>query len=549
MTRVQRLLSRAAMLLLVLAALGAGVLAADVTADTTQAFYEAMAENFRTFQTDFSITYTADRADLTGTQTKPELAYLLRQMATSSPDAADNADFQALNIADGSVWMDDGAFCFHISYMSGQDELDEVDRQAEKIVDGLDLDGEDGYTKIKLIYEYVCTHFTYDHSLTKYTAYEGLTTGSMVCQGYALLTSELLWDAGLPNRVVTGISSDQNHAWNIVELGGKWYYLDTTWDSAQQAGGVMTWDYFLKGTSDFKGHTSFAPYTSQSYLSVHPLAAEGYALPRLSILLSGGAVSSLAVRNGVSVQLVAQLPDGTEAENVKWVSADPDIVSVSQTGVLDSLTTGDTTVTVSMIGDRGVISAQLPTTAVDLKTSSGWAFDDVTDYYLHQLLPISLCSDFQKGVTRGEFARMLYQFVKVTRGWSPVVTSVMFDDIGDSADAYYILMCKSAGLLEGTSESHFSPNLVVTREQAAKALVRLGEYLSGANYPAGSEPAYDDAASISAWAKDSVAVATERGVLQGSGNSFFPQREMTREQMIVAMERLYQSVGAAGQAA
>ena len=49
-----------------------------------------------------------------------------------------------------------------------------------------------------------------------------------------------------------------------------------------------------------------------------------------------------------------------------------------------------------------------------------------------------------------------------------------YEDIEESPDALAILRVRSIGLMEGTSETTFSPNAVVTREQAA----RLDDHLA-----------------------------------------------------------------------
>jgi hypothetical protein len=538
MKNAKRLILRAVLLALVLAALSAAALAANYTADTPASFYGAMRQAMSGFQTEFSIVYTGDASTQPG-GSKPELAYLLRDLCAVSDDAADNNDFLALNVSDGSVRTRGSTVTFSLSYLSSAAQLAEVDTRAAAIVKDLALSKEDDFTKIKLVYEYVCTHFTYDNTLKKFTAYEGLTTGSMVCQGYALLTERLLWDAGVPCRVVTGVSADQNHAWNIAKLNGKWYYLDTTWDAAQTAGGVMSWDFFLKGEDDFTGHTSFEAYTTDPFLSAHPLADKSASLPRLSVLANGSPATSLAVRTGVQVQLVAQYADGSEASGVVWTSADPSLLEVSADGVLTPKATGSVRISAAVAGNRGVIGAEIPAAVVDLRAASPWAFDDVTAYYLHQLLPVSLCSDFQSGVTRAEFARMVYQFVLVTHGWSNVRASLDFTDISDSEDGLYILMCKGAGLFEGTSKTTFSPDRIVTREEAAAVLVRLAGYLDGKDCTGSGSLSYADGASVSAWAREYVSAATDAGILRGAAGSFRPSAPMTREQLAVAMERMY----------
>ena len=161
------------------------------------------------------------------------------------------------------------------------------------------------------------------------------------------------------------------------------------------------------------------------------------------------------------------------------------------------------------------------------------------DYYLAQLLPVSLCEDFQTPITRGELAQALYQFVLKTQGWGTMVIDNPFTDIAASPDLLAILRCYSIGLMEGTSESTFSPDAPVTREQAAVVLARLTALLDGAE-PETYPVFYTDAAEIRSWALDSVGAMTSAGVLRGlDDGSFAPRASMTREQMIAALYRVY----------
>lgn len=63
-----------------------------------------------------------------------------------------------------------------------------------------------------------------------------------VCQGYAMLASKMLSAAGVQNRLVTGNATDPAtgktgpHMWNVVNIGGEWLHLDTTWNDAYPDG-------------------------------------------------------------------------------------------------------------------------------------------------------------------------------------------------------------------------------------------------------------------------------------------------------------------------
>ena len=537
MKSCKQTLGRLFLLLAVTVLLTLGVSAAQRQAADADEFYAAMEAEIRAQSTEFSIDYTGDRSELNSTN-GVLLAELLRYLMARSDDSPQNGDYPALNIEEGVVHWNDTVCSFQLAYLDTQEELDYVDQQAQAIVDSLDLEGEDDYTKIKLIYEYICTHFVYDHSLTKYSAYDGLTTGSMVCQGYALLTYRAMWDAGIPCRIVTGRSENQNHAWNIVLLDGQWYYLDTTWDSAVEEGGPMSWNFFLKGEEDFDGHIRFQAFTTDEYVAAHPMAAVSAPLPRIQVLVNGGSVTNLAVRVGVEIQLEAVLADGSQAEIV-WSSSDPPMVTVTPDGQVLAHGTGELELTAAVVGDRGVISAVVPTTSVDLTAAAPWAQSAVNDYYLAQLLPLSLCSGFENDLTRAELARLCWQLVQQSGLWKAQELANPFSDILDSPDAAAILACNSLGLMQGTSATTFQPDAPVTREQAAVVLFRLMVLLDG-KAPATGPLSYLDATAISDWAAGPVSGVTGAKVFYGSDGFFSPADNVTLQEMIVALWRIAQ---------
>lgn len=59
-----------------------------------------------------------------------------------------------------------------------------------------------------------------------------LLDGSAVCEGYARTMQLLLRLAGIPCRLVSGEADGELHMWNLVQIGGNWYHLDSTWDDS-----------------------------------------------------------------------------------------------------------------------------------------------------------------------------------------------------------------------------------------------------------------------------------------------------------------------------
>ncbi len=94
------------------------------------------------------------------------------------------------------------------------------------------------------LHDYLVAHYAYDTTYTHYDAYTLLTTGTGVCQAYALTYMALLQRFSIPVDYV--VSDAMNHAWNAVQLDGHWYHVDVTWDDpVGQSYGVVSHRNFL----------------------------------------------------------------------------------------------------------------------------------------------------------------------------------------------------------------------------------------------------------------------------------------------------------------
>lgn len=93
-------------------------------------------------------------------------------------------------------------------------------------------------------HDYLCMVYSYDESLSRFSAYDMLTEGTGVCQSYALLYDELLSVYGIECEHV--ISAEMNHAWNVVTIDGVKYNVDVTYDDPTfDKRGRANHDYFL----------------------------------------------------------------------------------------------------------------------------------------------------------------------------------------------------------------------------------------------------------------------------------------------------------------
>lgn len=81
------------------------------------------------------------------------------------------------------------------------------------------------------LHDILCELISYSSSpdALSYTAYGALVRGEAVCEGYSRAMQLLLYEFGIRSTPVVGFTHEP-HMWNLVELNGKWYHLDLTFD-------------------------------------------------------------------------------------------------------------------------------------------------------------------------------------------------------------------------------------------------------------------------------------------------------------------------------
>lgn len=107
---------------------------------------------------------------------------------------------------------------------------EEVAAYNEKVNDILSAIEEDwsNFQKALYLHDYLATHAKYDMTLSHYDSYSLLINQIGVCQAYTLAYKDLLNRLDIENGTVSSGSLD--HIWNLVQLDGKWYHVDVTFD-------------------------------------------------------------------------------------------------------------------------------------------------------------------------------------------------------------------------------------------------------------------------------------------------------------------------------
>lgn len=136
--------------------------------------------------------------------------------------------------------------------------------------------------------------------------------------------------------------------------------------------------------------------------------------------------------------------------------------------------------------------------------------------------------------TRGMVVSILHRLAG-----SPTVNAEVFEDV--AADDWYgqaVAWAASEGIASGTSAETFSPNAAVTREQLAALLCNFAAQ-QGMDTTARSDlSSFNDAATVSDWAQDAVSWAHAEGLLaRTSATTLSPQGEATRAQLAAMLVR------------
>lgn len=132
----------------------------------------------------------------------------------------------------------------------------ELDRVADEILSEIP-DNADDYHKLLYIHDRLINDCTYDvESEMGGTAYGCLVEKRARCEGYAKAFGMLAGRLGIRTIFLTGSNgSGQLHAWNQVELDGKWYNADVTWDDTDDKMSPR-YVYFLVDDEHFYSESS-----------------------------------------------------------------------------------------------------------------------------------------------------------------------------------------------------------------------------------------------------------------------------------------------------
>lgn len=458
---------------------------------------------------------------------------LLHEIAAETPETSGSGiDYNVCNLHSVTCLYQNGKLTVAFSYLTTAAEEAEIDRACEQIRAGLDYGEGSDYEKLRAIYEYVGSHFTYDESLSTFSPYQGLKSGKMVCQGFAILLYKLLWQENIPNRILVGVGAGSRHGWNLVRLGEKWYNMDVTWDAYRETR-EMEWNCFLRGSKHFPSHFREKCYESGTFARLHPTDPENYRPEKVDVTLGGEPFVSLIMRTCHSATVGASV-SGRKNLKFAFSSSDEGVASVTNDGVITAHTLGECEITVRC-PELAAVPGRFRLRTVDLTAASPWALGGVNALYERGLLSFAFCSDFQKPLTREELCAMLCGMLNV---YADPTAEISYTDLDGCRYPSSVLYISALGVTSGMGDGRFCPQGLLTREQLCKILCKIAALLG---YPlTGNEPvSFDDAERFGAWSQEYVQSVVSGGVMCGTGGGCFsPKATVTREQFILTLERL-----------
>lgn len=180
-----------------------------------------------------------------------------RELAQALADISGDNPYQVESIA-GTMDLSGKALRLTINYIGGTAANGGASRAAMEAADAILAQtvtaGMSDYDIAKALHDYLVLNCVYDYDnylrhtvpAESYTADGALLEGTAVCAGYARAYQLLMQEAGIPCEYVSGYAGG-GHAWNVVEIDGTWYHVDTTWDDpVPDRAGYVRYDYFLK---------------------------------------------------------------------------------------------------------------------------------------------------------------------------------------------------------------------------------------------------------------------------------------------------------------
>ena len=318
--------------------------------------------------------------------------------------------------------------------------------------------------------------------------------------------------------------------------------------SADQLNGVdITGNdvYYTEDTMNPEDLNTYRPSTGGG--AHHPDAGSGLSSDRYDInkpsKVENGSikVSDSKAEKGDTVTITVTPDEGYELDELVVYDKDDDEIDLKDKG--------DGKYTFEM--PKGDVEIKVSFAAIEDETpkanftdvaADAWYADAVQYVYENGLMSGTSETTFSPDLTttRGMIVTILYRMEN-----EPTVTSTTaFTDV--ASDQYYanaVAWAAQNGIVSGTTATTFAPNAAITREQMAAILYRYAQFKGYDVSVKADLSVYTDAASVGAYATDAMAWANGAQLITGtSATTLTPAGQATRAQVATILMRFCENI-------
>lgn len=220
------------------------VFGADLNASNYYELENVLLEQMTHYNQNFEIRYTGSLDDI---------EQILKSSVNKDPYINSNVKSVGYDIT-GTTKVSN--ITVNVDYIISKAKRAEADKQIDNILSEIIKPYMNDHEKVKAVHDYIIINSKYDVSMKLYSDYDLLTQGTSVCNGYALLTYNMLNELNIPVKLVTGTGNNELHIWNMIKLGDYWFHLDTTWNDPVPDMNIVSYDYYMLTDKEIlKDHT------------------------------------------------------------------------------------------------------------------------------------------------------------------------------------------------------------------------------------------------------------------------------------------------------
>ncbi len=218
---------------IILSAATCNVFGDDLTASNFNELENVLLEQMSRYNQDFEITYTGSLDNI---------EEILKCSVNKDPYINSNVKSMGWKITGTSKVSN---IDFDVNYIITSSKRAEADKKIKSILTDIISPYMNDHEKVKAVHDYIVLNSKYDKTMQLYSDYDLLTQGTSVCNGYALLTYNMLKELNIPVKLVTGTGNGELHIWNMVKLGDYWFHLDTTWNDPLPDSNMISYNYYM----------------------------------------------------------------------------------------------------------------------------------------------------------------------------------------------------------------------------------------------------------------------------------------------------------------